>query len=138
MKRLLVPVCIIIIAIVLFSGTGKSAGENGTAEISSVSEAAFAVRNYESEDATKCLVGRFLGDDGTRLNFDGSGTVERAAVNLDLETGSYQLTEAAGIQLLQMDFGGDMKLYSLQMIQEEPGFRMTDADGNSVIFRPVL
>lgn len=138
MKRLLVPVCIIIIAIVLFSVAGNDGATVTTGPVS-VSEAAYTVRTSQAEDATGFLVGRFSGNQGTNLFFDGSGEVKQLQVNLDTEIGDYNLTQArAGAALLKITFGGELKMYTFELASPEGDFRLTDADGNTEIFRPVL
>ena len=137
MKRLLLPVCVILIAIVLFSGIGNN-GEANAPENLSVSEAAFVIRTSDSEDASAFLVGRFQGEQGTRLNFDGAGTAEKTSVNLTMESGTYVLTQASGgTALLQIKFGGELRLYTFSLTSNEGAFRLTDADGNSEIFTPL-
>lgn len=138
MKRLLWPVCIILIAIVLFSvgGDEKDIAEPGEL---SVSEAAFAVRTSACEDATAFLVGNFRSDQGTRLNFDGSGAAEKASPNLNVENGSYELTQTAGgTALLQIRFGNVPEMYTFQLMGPTGEFRLTDADGNYEIFDPIV
>ena len=138
MKRLLLPVCVILIAIVLFSGIGNN-GEVKAPETLSVSEAAFVIRTSDHEDATAFLIGRFLGDQGTRLNFNGAGTAEKTSVNLTMETGTYVLTQSTGgTALLQIKFGDELCLYTFSLVSESGDFRLTDADGNSEIFKPLL
>ena len=137
MKRLLLPVCIILIAIVLFS----VGGEIDTAEPKelSVSEAAFAVRTSVCEDATAFLVVNFRSEQGTRLNFDGSGSAEKASPNLNVENVSYELTQTAGgTALLQISFGDAVERYTFQLMGPTGRFRLTDANGNYEIFDPVV
>ena len=137
MKRLLLPVCLILIAIVLFSGaSGKKpvAVENLT-----VSEAAFAIRNNENEDATSFLLGRFLGEQGTRLNFDGKGGVEKTAVNLNMESGRYLLMQTAdGAAVLQITFDDELLIYSYRLNSPEGDFILTDRSGATEVFHPIL
>ena len=134
MKRLIIPICVIVVAMLLFSVNGK---QPETAEPLDVETAAFMIRTSESRNASQCLVGKFLGDQGTRLNFDGNGTVESTAVNLDVTSGSYSLTESDGASILQMKFDGVRTMYILQHLPDEVGFRITDANGNSEVFTAV-
>ena len=136
MKRLLWPICIVLLAIVLFSGFG------GTEELafqdpSSVSEAAFAMRTSGYEDVTSFLVGRFLGDQGTSLRFDGVGGFSETSVNLDTRAGTVSLIQSeGGAALLQLTVDGTPQLYTFQLISAEGAFTLTDADGNSETFQP--
>ena len=139
MKRLLLPVCIIIIAIVLFSAVGAPGESPALPDSISVSEAAYTVRTMPREDATGFLVGRFSGNQGTNLFFDGSGEVKQLQINLNTETGAYSLTQArTGAALLQVSIGGEMRMYTFELASPEGDFRLTDADGNTEFFRPVL
>ena len=136
MKRLLWPICIVLIAIVLFSGFG------GTEDIapqdpSSVSEAAFAMRTAGYEDVTSFLVGRFTGDSGTNLRFDGMGGVTETSPSLELREGSAILTQSkGGATLLQLSIDGTQQLYTFQLVSAEGAFTLTDADGHSETFQP--
>lgn len=138
MKRLLWPVCIVLIAIVLFSGF--SGMEDGVAQGPvSVSEAAFAVRTSSCEDVTSFLVGCFDSDKGTRLRFDGAGGVIETSMNLDTREGTALLTQTAGgTALLQLSVGDSLQLYTFQLVSAEGAFTLTDADGGSETFQPVL
>lgn len=138
MKRLLWPVCVVLIAIVLFSGFIGT--EDGTSQSPvSVSEAAFAIRTSDCEDVTSFLVGRFDGDKGKRLRFDGVGGVWETSVNLDTREGTAILTQSeGGAALLQLNIGGTLQLYTFQLVSAEGDFTLTDADGNSETFQPLL
>lgn len=139
MKRLLLPACIIIIAIVLFSAAGNSDRMRAVPDTISVSEAAYSVRTEPGETANSFLVGRFAGNQGTNLTFDGAGAVKQTMVNLDGVEGSYTLTQSrSGAALLQLALGDSAKMYSFELTSPEGDFRLTDADGNTEIFRPVL
>ena len=138
MKRLLVPVCIIFIAIVLFSVAGNPSAQ-AVPDAISVSEAAYSVRAGASETANAFLVGRFAGNQGTNLSFDGVDAVKQTKANLDAAEGSYTLTQSkSGPALLQLRFGEALKMYSFELTSPEGDFRLTDADGNTEFFRPVL
>ena len=136
MKRLLWPICIVLIAIVLFSGFGGT--EDGAfQEPASVSEAAFAMRTTGYEDVTSFLVGRFLGDQGTSLRFDGVGGFSETGVNLDTRQGTVTLTQSeGGAALLRLTVDGTPQLYTFQLISAEGAFTLTDANGDSETFQP--
>lgn len=137
MKRLLWPICIVLIAIVLFSGFGGT-DDVAFQDPSSVSEAAFSMRTSGYEDVTSFLVGRFVGDGGTSLRFDGAGGVTETSASLDLREGTAILTQSkGGAALLQLSIGGTSQLYSFQLISAEGAFTLTDADGNSETFQPM-
>lgn len=138
MKRLLWPVCVVLIAIVLFSGFIGT--ENGvTQDPDSVSEAAFAMRTSDCEDVTGFLVGRFDGDKGTRLRFDGVGGVWETSASLETREGSAVLTQSeGGAALLQLRLDGTLRLYTFRLASAEGDFVLTDADGNSETFQPLL
>ena len=137
MKRLLLPVCLILIAVVLFSGVGEK--QTTPIEDLTVSEAAFSIRSSGSEDATSFLVGRFLSNQGTRLNFDGSGAVEKTAANLNVEPGKYRLTQSAdGAVVLQITFDEVQSMYCYRLSSPEGEFELTDSSGNIETFHPIL
>ena len=139
MRRLLLPVCIIFIAIVLFSVAGNPGGMKAVPDAISVSEAAYSVRAESGETVNAFLVGRFAGNQGTNLSFDGVGAVKQTKSNLDSIDGSYTLTQSkSGAALLQLRFGDTVKMYSFELTSPEGNFRLTDADGNTEIFRPIL
>ena len=136
MKRLLWPICIVFVAIVLFSGFGGT-DDMAPQDLSSVSEAAFAMRTSDYEDVTSFLVGRFVGDQGSSLRFDGLGGFSETGANLDTRAGSVILTQSeGGATLLQLRIGDTVQLYSFQLISAEGAFTLTDANGNSETFQP--
>ena len=136
MKKLVVAVCaVMLVVLILFGGqTGKSPAP----DILSVSEAAFSIRNSASEDATWAIVGRFEAEDGSRLSFDGCGTVNDIAVNLTMKTGHYTALQTENAMVLRMEFDGAEKLYSVGLASPNGGFILTDVDGNSVTYYPIL
>lgn len=139
MKRLLIPVCIILIAIVVISGVGGKDGAKDVARPVSVEEAAFAMRTSKTEDATSFLVGRFAREDGEHLSFNGSGEVQRISANLVTETGECQLTQADdGSAILKMRFDGELTMYSFRLASPEGQFTLTDADGAVTTYTPYL
>lgn len=137
MKRLLWPICIVLIAIVLFSGF-SGAEDMAPQDLSSVSEAAFAMRTSGYEDVTSFLVGNFVGDSGMKLRFDGVGGVTETSPSLDLRSGTAVLTQSqGGAALLQLSIDGTPQLYSFQLVSAEGAFTLTDAEGNSETFQPL-
>ena len=139
MKRLLLPVGIILIAIVLFSAAGNPGRMRAVPDAVSVSEAAYSMRTNSGETANSFLIGRFAGNQGTNLAFDGVGAVKQTMSNLDSIEGSYTLTQSSsGAALLQIVLEDSAKMYSFELTSPEGNFRLTDADGNTEIFRPIL
>lgn len=140
MKRLLWPICVVLIAIVLFSGfSGTDDGIGGMQDSLSVSEAAFAMRTSSSEDVTSFLVGRFAGDKGTTLRFDGVGGVSEISVGLVIREGTAILTQSeGGAALLQLSIDDTLQLYTFQLVSAEGAFTLTDANGDSETFQPIL
>ena len=139
MKRLLLPICIIALAIILFSAVG---GKGKTAEdaprYTTVSEAAFSMRSSGSEDATSFLVGSFSGEHGEKLVFNGGGEVKRVLQNLSSVTGTYSLLQSAdGASLLTLNIGGAEKIYAFTVASPDGGFTIRDADGSAETFTPV-
>jgi hypothetical protein len=109
MKKLLLPICIIALALLLFSALKDKTATPGedAPRVTSVSEAAFSMRSSGSEDATSRLVGSYKGEDGEKLVFNGSGELRRVSQNLSMVTGSYQLLQSSdGAAILDMELDG--------------------------------
>lgn len=139
MKKLVLAVCAVMLVVFLVTGGGKKAADGTSPEILSVSEAAFSIRNSESEDATSFLVGRFTKENGQRLSFDGQGEVKNIAANLVTEVGSYTLTQtSSGAAILRIDMDNDVELYSFKLLSAQGGFTLTDEDGNTETYMPVV
>lgn len=139
MKKLILGICAVMLVVFLLFGGGKNAGDRDEAKVRSVSEAAFSVRNSKSEDATSFLVGRFAAEDGTRLSFDGQGEVREIAANLVTEVGRCSLTQSDdGAVVLWMDLNGEARLFSFQLASPDGMFTLTDVNGNTVQYTPVL
>ena len=137
MKRLIVAVCAVMLVVLILFG-GRRSGKSPAPDILSVSEAAFSVRNSESRDATSALVGRYESTDGNRLNFDGAGEVNDIAVNLTMTTGRYSVLQTEDAAVLQMEFDGVVKLYSVTPASEHGGFILTGEDGSTATYYPIL
>ncbi len=139
MRRLLLPICIIVLAVILFSvlGDKNSTGENAP-RFTTVSEAAFSMRSSGAEDATSFLVGSYIGEQGEKLNFSGTGEVRRVAQNLSVAEGSYSLLQSAdGASILRMGYSDADQLYAFRIVSPEGRFSLTDQQGNTEIFTPV-
>ena len=140
MKKLLLPICIIALALLLFSAVkGKTAKPGQDApSVTSVSEAAFSMRSSGSSDATSRLVGSYKGEDGEKLVFNGTGEVKRVAQNLSSVTGRYTLLQSAdGAAILDLELNGGNALYSFVISSPEGNFTLTDGDGAAKTFTPV-
>ena len=143
MKKLLLPICIIALALLLFSAVKDKAPKPEQAaaapRVTSVSEAAFSMRSSGSEDATSRLVGNFRGEDGEKLVFNGKGELRRVSQNLSMVTGSYQLLQSAdGAAILDMELdGGGKALYSFAISSPEGNFTLTDGNGAEKTFVPI-
>ena len=141
MRKLLLPICIVLLAALLLpviAGKAKSAGSAAEApQITTVSQAAFSMRSSGAEDATSRLVGCYTGEHGEKLNFDGDGEVRRIGQNLSAVEGSYTLLQSSdGASILDMDLGGQ-KLYSFAFTSQEGAFTLTDTEGGTETFTPV-
>ena len=140
MKRILLPVFVIALAVLLISAIGgKDKPADDAPRIVTVSEAAFSMRSTGAEDATSFLVGSFAGEHGEKLMFSGAGEVKRVMQNLSSVTGSYSLLQSAdGAVILSLDIAGAEKLYAFSLASPEGQFTIRDADGNTETFTPVL
>ena len=140
MKRILLPVFVIALAVLLISAiSGKGKPAEDAPSIVTVSEAAFSMRSTGAEDATSFLVGSFAGEHGEKLMFSGAGEVKRVMQNLSSVTGSYSFLQSAdGAVILSLDIAGAEKLYAFTLASPEGQFTIRDADGNTETFTPVL
>jgi len=139
MKRLLLPICIVALVALLFSALGdKSQQGEDVPRFTSVSEAAFSMRSSGAEDATSRLVGNYLGENGEKLSFNGTGDVRRISQNFSSVEGDYTLLQSSdGAAILQMDYPGASQLYSFHIVSPEGQFSLTDQDGSTETFTPV-
>ncbi len=139
MKKLILGICAVMLVVFLISGGGKKAGDAAAPKTLTVSEAAFSVRNSKSEDATSFLVGRFAAEDGTQLSFDGQGEVREIAANLVAEIGRCSLTQSDdGAVIFWMELGGESRLFAFQLAAPDGSFILTDANGNTETYTPVI
>ena len=140
MKKLALPLCIILLAALLSAIGGKQATKPDTPQIQSVSEAAFSIRNSECTDATSFLVGKFFGDNGSKLTFTGDGYVTEVKKDYSATTGEYTLTqtENGSAMLLEVrNIEGEVKLYSFHLASPDGDFILMDADGVAVTYKPI-
>lgn len=139
MRKLLLPICIVALVAVLLSGVSEKQPTTGDApRFTTVSEAAFSMRSSGSQDATSFLVGTYAGEHGEKLTFNGAGEVKRVLQNLSSTTGRYALLQSTdGAAILDLDVGGNEKLYAFVVAGPDGGFTITDADGNTESFTPV-
>ena len=93
MKKILLPVLIIALVALLLSSVTEKTGkvEDPAPKVTSVSEAAFSMRATGATDVSTRLVGNFVGENGVKLCFSGSGEVKRVAQNLNSTMGRYAL-----------------------------------------------
>ena len=139
MRKLLLPICIVALVAILLSGVSEKQPTKGDApRFTTVSEAAFSMRSSGSQDATSFLVGTYAGEHGEKLTFNGAGEVKRVLQNLSSTTGRYALLQSTdGAAILDLDVGGNEKLYAFVVAGPDGGFSITDADGNTESFTPV-
>ena len=139
MRKLLLPICIVALVAVLLSGVSeKQPTTRDAPRFTTVSEAAFSMRSSGSQDATSFLVGTYAGEHGEKLTFNGAGEVKRVLQNLSSTTGRYALLQSTdGAAILDLDVGGNEKLYAFVVAGPDGGFTITDADGNTESFTPV-
>ena len=136
MKKFLVFLAIIVFGIAAAVQISGSIHQN--ADGLTLAEAAFSVRAKETTDSTPFLVGKFLGEDGSRIVFDGCGGVTRYAVNLSEASGSYSLMQADnGAAVIRMDLGSGPALYTFTIVSSEGQFTLTDAANVVHTFTPV-
>ena len=135
MKRFLVIIVILVLcaaAVFQFAGSVQESPEGLT-----LAEATFSLRKEDTRDCTVFLVGRFLSDDGAKLEFDGAGTVTRFETNLTETKGTYSLTQAkGGAAVVRMDLGSGPALYSFQITSPEGEITLIDSANIAHILRP--
>ena len=129
---------LIVFAIVGFSFKyGADSRISEDSELRSVTQAAFSLRNTQTSDATAFLIGVFSGDNGTKLSFGGDGTLVLAKSWLEKNEGSYSLTQSSeGAAIICTEFDGESRLYAFTLLSEKGDFRLTDIEGNTVVYTP--
>ena len=141
MKKIFLTICIVaLLALVLSAVAGRTpAPAEGAPQITSVSEAAFSMRSTGSENATSRLVGSFTDEHGEKYNFSGFGQVKRIAQNLSSVEGTYTLLQSAdGAAILDMSVNGEQAIYSFAITSPEGQFTLTDVNGATETFTPVM
>ena len=106
MKKILLPVLIIALVALLLSSVTEKTGkvEDPAPKVTSVSEAAFSMRATGATDVSTRLVGNFVGENGVKLCFSGSGEVKRVAQNLNSTMGRYALLQSqSGASILELE-----------------------------------
>ncbi len=139
MKKLLLPICIIALLALLLSAVKDKRSPGGeTPRFTSVSEAAFSMRNAGAEDATSYLVGNFTGEKGEKLCFSGDGDVKQVRQDLSSETGKCSLLQSPdGAAILQMEFSEKAQNYAFRVVSPDGQFILTDPQGATETFVPV-
>ena len=136
MRKILVYIVILVLcaaAVFQFAGNVQESPDGLT-----LAEATFSMRKEDTKDCTSFLVGKFISNDGTKLEFDGCGNVLRYETNLTKTSGSYSLTEAAdGAAIVRMDLGSGPALYSFQITSPDGEITLIDSANISHIFTPV-
>lgn len=139
MRKLVLAVCAVMLLVLIISGGNNQAGDKTAPEIMSVTEAAFSMRNSKCEDATSFLVGRFTNQNGKLLCFDGLGEVKEVATNLVTQIGRCSLTQSDdGAAVLRIEKDQNVRLYAFRIYAPEGGFVLTDSDGKTEIYTPMV
>ena len=140
MKKILLPVLIIALVALLLSSVSGKTGKAGdpAPQVTSVSEAAFSMRATGATDVSTRLVGNFVGENGLKLCFSGSGEVKRVAQNLNSTMGRYALLQSqSGAAILELEMDGGKTLYSFALASPDGDFTLTDGNGAARTFSPV-
>lgn len=129
------------VVLLVFALNGGFDDVQGNNSISGFNEAAFSMPASESgaSDATAFLVGEFDGGDGSHLSFDGKGNMKFKSADGIIRSGKYTLLQQEDYSaMIQFAFDDGSQLYSFALVSEKGEFSLTDADGNSVMYAPVL
>ncbi len=132
MKKFLIVVVLVVTGLVMTLYLGGKTRLPGGATLA---DAAYSVRNAETTDATRFLVGKFRCEDGTNIVFDGFGGLRHIGVNFSETPGSYQLTQAAdGAAVVRMELDSAPTLDTFKLLSPDGLFSLTDAAGRAQTF----
>lgn len=129
------------VVLLVFALNGGFDDVEANNNISGFNEAAFSMPSSESgaSDATAFLVGEFDGSDGSHLSFDGKGNLKVTSASGIVRSGKYTLLQQEDYSaMIQFAFDGGSELYAFALISEQGDITLTDADGNTVNYSPVI
>lgn len=129
------------VVLLVFALNGGFDDVGGNNNISGFNEAAFSLPASQSgaTDATAFLVGEFDGSDGSHLSFDGKGSVKVTSAAGIVRSGKYTLLQQADYSaMIQLSFTEGSEIYSFALASASGDFTLTDANGNTVMYSPVI
>ena len=130
-------ICMVVLLVISLNG-GFDDVENKNMNFN---EAAFSIPSSisGSKDITSFLIGEFDGDDGTRLSVDGQGHAKLTRGIGFVQNGSYTLLQQNdGSAMLRFVFDSGEELYAFALTSEAGDFSLTDSDGRTVNYSPVI
>ena len=140
MKRFAVgvlAVCMVVLLVVSLNG-----GFNDVeAENINYNEAAFTMPKSltGAQEVTSFLVGDFEGDDGSKLSFDGMGSMRRIGSDGIVIAGSCALLQQSdGSIMAHFTFEAGEEYYGFSLISEVGEFVIQNEAGKIIIYTPVV
>ena len=140
MKRFAVgvlAVCMVVLLVVSLNG-----GFNDVeAENINYNEAAFTMPKSltGAQDVTSFLVGDFEGDDGSKLSFDGMGSMRRIGSDGIVIAGSCSLLQQSdGSIMAHFTFEEGEEYYGFSLVSEIGEFVIQNEAGKIIIYTPVV
>jgi len=133
----LIAVCMVVLLVVSLNGGFDDVENNNKI----FNEAAFSMPSSVSgaTDATAFLVGEFDGNDGSHLSFDGKGGVKlRTADGMAANGSCTLLQQSDGSAMIRFVYESGEELYAFALTSEAGDFSLTDSDGRTVNYSPVI
>ncbi len=140
MKKLaagLLAVCMLVLLVISLNGGFDDVEDKNIR----FNEAAFTIPSSVSgaADATGFLVGEFDGDDGSHISVDGKGNIKFTPSEGLVRSGKYTLLQQKDLSvMIRLSFDNEELHYIFKLVSESGEFSLTDANGNAVIYKPVI
>ena len=130
-------VCMVVLLVVSLNG-GFDDVENNNIQFN---EAAFTMPASVTgaKDSTSFLVGEFDGEDGSHISVDGKGNIKFTPSEGLVRSGKYTLLQQKDLSvMIRLSFDNEELHYIFKLVSESGEFSLTDANGNAVIYKPVI
>jgi len=140
MKKLafgVLAICMVVLLVVSLNGGFDDVDNNGIR----FNEAAFSMPSSVTgaKDSTSFLVGEFDGEDGSHISVDGKGAIKLIGADGLVRSGKYTLVQQPDLSaMIQFSFDGGDELYVFALVSENGEFELTDDNGKTVKYTPVL
>ncbi len=140
MKRFafgVLAVCMVVLLVVSLNGGFNDVEKQNI----NYNEAAFTMPKSltGAKDITSFLIGDFVGDDGSKLSFDGMGSMRRIGADGMVITGSYALLQQSdGSVMAHFVFEAGEEFYGFSLVSELGEYILQNEDGKSIKYAPIL